>query len=140
MATTIGRNAVISVSTDDSTYYNIGKVLSVSKSNGQDLADDTTNDSAGWKENAYADQQVTFDVTVKYDITNTAQQMILTEKYTNLTGLYVRFRPSTASGTEKQWKGLFRISSCNIDTSTGETEEMSVTFESSGTITYQTQP
>jgi hypothetical protein len=136
----IGRNAKLSTSTDGSTYYDAGYVLSANKGGSMDLADNTTNDSGGYKENVYADQQTTFDVTVKYDSSNTSQLQMIDEFYSNHAGIYIRFRPQTSSGVEKQWIALCRISSLNIDTSTSDVEEMSVTFESTGTVTYQTQP
>lgn len=138
MAIIIGRNAVIASSTDDAAYNDIGKVTSLSMSMTSDIADATTNDSGGYKEGEYADQQLSVDVTVKYDSSNTAQGQVLTEVFTNQSKLYLRIRPEESTG-EQEWKALFTIDDLSVDMSTGEVEEMSFTGSSSGTVTVSTQ-
>jgi len=138
MAIIIGRNSKIAVSTDDITYNDIGKITSGSMGTTIDIADATTNDSGGFKEGEYADQQASVDVTAKYDSSNTAQGQILDEFYTNRSKLYFRIRPEESAG-EREWKFLATLSDVSIDMSTGEVEEISITADSSGAITIATQ-
>jgi phosphoserine phosphatase SerB len=56
MATIIGRNLKVAISTDGTTYYDLGKVTSGGISISTDMADETNNDSAGWKEEKVADK------------------------------------------------------------------------------------
>ncbi len=102
-----------------------------------DLADCTNNDSAGYKEEQLASQQASLAFTVKYVIGDTAQGQVVTAK-TGRTTIYVRFRPEVAAG-EKEFKFLANIPDLTIDTETEAVEEMSGTFQSTGTITTTTQ-
>ena len=138
MAIILGRNSKIAVSTDDSTYNDLGKVLSGSLSIDTDVADATTNDSAGFKEGEYADQQASVEATMKYDSSNTGQAALLTEVCTNKTKLWFRVRPKEAVG-EKQWKFLATVESLGTDFSTGEVEELSCSAVSSGAVTMSAQ-
>lgn len=138
MAIIIGRKAKVATSTDDSTYNDLGKVISGTLSITDDIADSTTNDSNGYKEGEYADQQASLDLTMKYDGSNTAQQQLIDEKCTNRSKLYFRIRPEETSG-EEQWKFLATLDDISVDFSTGEVEELSITASSSGTITNSTQ-
>lgn len=138
MAIIIGRRSKIAVSINDVTYNDIGKVMSGSLGSSIDIADATTNDSGGFKEGEYADQQATVDVTAKYDSANLGQAAILTEVYTNRAKVWIRIRPEVSVG-QKEWKFLATIDDATIDASTGEVEEFSFTGSSSGTITIGTQ-
>ena len=138
MSGTIGRLAKVAVSTDGSTYTDIGVVKSANKSSSTDIADDTTNDSNGYKEGVYADQQMSIDVTARYDSTDAGQTLLMDEYYTLKSKIYVRYRPYESTGA-KEWKFLATIDDLSVDTSTGDVEEMSFTATSTGTITMSNQ-
>lgn len=137
MATIIGRNLKVAISDDDITYVDLGRVLDGSLDVADDIADETTNDSGGFKEGKYADSQATLDVTLKYDSANAGQINLINAK-TAKQQKFFRFRPEETSG-ELEWRFKANIPSLTVDTSTGEVEEMSATMESTGTITKATQ-
>lgn len=136
---TIGRTSVVKVN-DGGGATEVQNILSADLNGGFDLADDTTNDSDGYKENAYADRQVTLDVTCKYAETGGIQD-VFAQYYSATPGtLTVTYQPLGAGvGTKYEYVFTARISSCNISSSTGETIETSFTLESTGSITYQLQ-
>ena len=138
MAIIVGRNSRIATSTDGATYHDIGKLTSGSLGFAIDIADATTNDSAGFKEGEYADAQASLDATFKFDSSNTSQGQILTEAFTNKTKIYFRVRPKVLAG-EKQWVFLATIGDLTLDMSTGEVEEMSLSATSSGAVTISNQ-
>lgn len=137
MGINIGRKARIAFSTDGVAYNDLGKVLSGDFDDSSDIADATTNDSLGFKEGEYADSQVTIDVVMKYDSSNTAQAALIQAKQNKVKG-YLRFRPSEETG-ELQWIALFTLDTASISTSTGEVEELNVSATSSGTVAKSSQ-
>lgn len=140
MAIILGRNAKVAASTDNfvASDEDLGKVLNGTMDISTDIADATTNDSSGFKEGEYADQQMSVDVTMKFDAANAGQQLIIDEVCTNRSKLYIRIRPIEAGGAE-QWLALCTIDSMTLDFSTGEVEELSFTASSSGTVSNTTQ-
>jgi hypothetical protein len=134
---TIGRLSKIKVSDDDVTYNSLGKVTSGTFSISDDVADDTNNDSNGYKEEVLSDQQMTVDFEVKYLVSDTAQAQVITAK-TGRTTIYVEAYPQETSG-EKKFKFLANITELSIDTQTSEVITMTGTFQSTGTITTSTQ-
>jgi len=137
MATIIGRNAKLATSTDGVTYYDIGKATSIGQSWATDMADETNNDSAGYKEEQYADSQLTFDVSGKYDSSDTGQSALMDCAF-NKTKVYFRFRPTTGVG-EQEWLFQGHCADFSLDSETGSVEDFSATVNSSGTVTKQAQ-
>lgn len=138
MATILGRNAkVAECTTLGGSYTDLGKVLSGSLSQSADVADETNNDSSGFKEGKYADEQASLDVTMKYDEANTGQMAVLAARASKVI-LYYRVRPQE-TGSANQWRFLGLITDLTVDFSTGDVEEMSLSIESTGTITEDTQ-
>jgi hypothetical protein len=124
---TIGRGAFASMG-----GVEIQNILSADLNGSIDMASDTTNDSNGFHENCYADQQVTLDITCKY-AEATGIEDVMQEFYTNRAGATFVFTPISGGDS---WSFTGRISSLNVTTTTGETIEVSFTVESSGTITF----
>lgn len=140
MGKNIGRLATASVSTDGgATWDSIGEVKTLGLSISHDLADATTNDSGGWKEEQYADSQLSFEMAGKYDGADVGILALLDAAH-NKTQITMRMRPKTDSGVEKEWQFLANISDFKVDTSTGDIEDYSCSVRSTGTVTYQTQP
>ena len=137
MATIIGRNCKVAISTDDTTYYDLGKVTSGGLSIDQDLADETNNDSAGWKESKVADKQISLDVGGKFNSSDNGQKAAM-DSIMNGTTIYLRFRPAEGAG-ETQWKGQFQLSNWGVDTATGDVEDFSVAAQSTGAIVRSAQ-
>jgi hypothetical protein len=133
---TIGRDAVVLI--DDGTPTEIQNILSADLNNSMDLADDTTNDSAGNKENCYADKQSVLDVTAKYAESGGLEK-VFDEYFTDQAGVTITFRPTGTGVGKDEFVFSAKVSSLNVSTTTGETIEVSMTFESSGAITYQAQ-
>lgn len=138
MATILGRNAKVAESTTlGGSYTDLGKILSGSLSQSTDVADETNNDSAGFKEGKYADEQASLDVTAKYDEANAGQLAVINARDSKVV-LFYRVRPQE-TGSAKQWRFQGLITDLTIDFSTGEVEELSLSIESTGTITEDTQ-
>jgi hypothetical protein len=137
MATIIGRNAKVAISTDDTTYYDLGKVTSGGLSIDVDLADETNNDSGGWKESKVADKQATVDVGGKFNSADNGQKAAMASIIAG-SNIYLRFRPAEGAG-ETQWKGLFQLSNWGVDTATGDVEDFSVSTQSTETVAQSTQ-
>ena len=137
MATIIGRDADVDVSSDDITYTPVGKVTSAALAINDDLADETNNDSGGYKQTKYADQQAVLSLGFKYDDADAGQAMLLASKSAKST-LYYRYRPKASAGT-KQWKFQANISELSVNAETSAVEDGSATIESTGTVTMSTQ-
>jgi len=139
MGKIIGRLARAAISTDGVTYTDIGEVKTIGLDTSHDLADATTNDSAGWKEEKAADSQVSLEVSGKYDSANAGQVILMAAAFAK-TQVYLRFRPQVSSGVEKQVVFLSNISNYKVNTATGDVEEFSCSVRSTGAVTYATQP
>lgn len=137
MATEIGRNTTLAISDTDSAYTDIEKILSAAPSWGNDVADETNNDSAGSKESKYSDSQLTLSCSGKYDPAATGQTELEVAAFAK-TDKFFRFRRKTGSG-EPEYRAKFRITSFDVDTSTSEVQEFSFTLESTGTVTRASQ-
>jgi len=137
MATIIGRNAKVAISSDDSTYYDLGKVTSGGLSIDVDLADETNNDSAGWKESKVADKQGSVEIGGKFNSADNGQKAAMSS-IINGTTIYLRFRPAEGAG-ETQWKGLFQLSNFGVDTETGGVEDYKVSAQSTGAVAQSAQ-
>ncbi len=136
----IGRLVDVATSTDNFAADDdeVGKIISASISVSNEVADNTTNDDNGATTTAYSNYQYTIDLTCKYDYSDAGQLNMISEATSGRAGLYFRFQPQASVG-EYEGIGLFRITSLTIDTSTAETEELSVTAESTGAVTWTAQ-
>ena len=138
MATIIGRSASVAVAdTIGGTYVPIGKVTSASMSFASDMADETNNDSAGFKEEQPADSQATIELAGKWDVGDAGQREIAARAVDKVLKYY-RFRPKTGTGEHQYIFGAY-VSDFSIDTETGAVEDLSATLVSSGTVTKSTQ-
>ena len=137
MAMIVGRNAKVAISSNGSSWSDIGRVTSASLSLSDDLADATSNDSGGYKESLYADTQGTLDFSFKYEDGDTGQDALYLAKNTKAT-YYFRFRPQESSG-ENQWVFQGNIEDLSFDTETSTVGEASCTVQSTGTITKSDQ-
>jgi hypothetical protein len=137
MATIIGRNTKVAISAAGATYTEIGKITSASLSYSDDIADETNNDSGGFKEGKYADSQATLDIQCKFDSSDAGQVLLLAAK-TSKTGYYFRFRPAAATG-ERQIIFVGLVESYDVDTSTGEVSDLAASISSTGAIATSIQ-
>jgi len=138
MATIIGRNAKVAISPDGITYTDIGKVTSASLSFASDMADETNNDSGGFKEEQPADSQATIELAGKHNAADTGQAALADRAFDKAKN-YFRFRPYTNPGDpEYIFQGY--VSDHSVDTETGAVIDLSATIVSSGTVTKQAQP
>jgi predicted secreted protein len=138
MATIIGRNATVEVSTDGGTTYNtVGKATSNGLSVDVKLADETNNDSAGWEESKTADKSGSCDVKGKYNSANAGQAAVMAAAIAG-TSLTVRMRPQTGA-TEFQWVFTAYVTSAKVDTSTGAVEDFSCSLKSTGAVVKSAQ-
>jgi hypothetical protein len=138
MATIIGRNASVAVSdTIGGTYVPIGKVTSASMSFASDMADETNNDSGGFKEEQPADSQATVEISGRWDVGDAGQREIAARAVSKELKYY-RFRPKTGAG-EHQYIFGAHVSDFSVDTETGAVEDFSATLVSTGTVTKSTQ-
>lgn len=136
---TIGRSITVAVGTDGISYTDVGHLTSADMDSGIDLADDTTNDSAGDKANCYADAQSTFNLTYKLSESDGGQDALRTEYFTNRTGLYIRYRPLGDGVGNDEYICQCKIESLSTPTTTGDTIESNCSLQSHGAITYQQQ-
>ena len=99
MATNIGRDAVLQIAdTDvDGDYVSIAKITSISHNQSNDVADETNNDSAGFKESKYSDSQHTINAGFKWSFADPGQDEAATAANAK-TDKFFRFRPKVASG------------------------------------------
>jgi len=137
MAKQLGRSAVISVSTNDSTYYDVGNITSSDWSGSTDKADSTDADSGGSKEELQTDEQQELNITARYNSADTAQGMLI-DADANKTQLYYRIRPKAVAG-EREWKFLGNLNSLAVSAPHADVEELQVGISSTGTITRATQ-
>jgi len=137
MTTKIGRLAKVAISDTDSSYTDIGKITSASLSFAHDIADETNNDSGGYKEAQYADSQASLDLSFKYDSADSGQAELLTG-HAAKSKKWVRFRPDETAG-ELEYRFQATIDDATVDTETGSVEDGSATISSTGTVTKATQ-
>jgi TP901-1 family phage major tail protein len=137
MADVKGRTAKLAVSTDDSTYYDIGGAKDISFSASRDTIDVTDNDSTG-QEHLEGLPSASLSFTCNYDEADTAFSTLLTSNE-NGTQIYYRYRPRGDTSTAKEYKFQGTITSFEASGATDGAVEMSVEVESTGSITYGTQ-
>jgi hypothetical protein len=137
MATIIGRSKKVAISTNGSSYTDIGKIIDATVALAHDLADETTDDSAGWKESKFADSQLTLTISGKFNSSDTGQGMLITAA-TGKTTYYFRWRPDEVGG-ERQIIMQGNVESFDREGSTGEVQTFSATIQSTGTVTESTQ-
>ena len=137
MAVIVGRNARVAESATDSGYTEIGKIMSVAYNFSNDIADSTSNDSAGFKEGEYADAQMTLEITCRYDRADTSQIQLI-DDCNGKNKRFLRFRPEATSG-QREFRAQYTIDSFSLDTSTGDVEEVTFSCSSSGAVTIADQ-
>ena len=138
MATIIGRNAKVALSDTDSSYTEIAKISGATLSITDDVADETNNDSAGYKEGKLSDQQLTLDVDFFYNSADAGQLELINAKNAK-TVKFFRFRPEASSG-EQEWRFQALITDLTLETSTSDVQASSFSVESTGTPVTGTQP
>ena len=139
MATVIGRNATLEESADNITYLPVAKGTSISMTVSDDIADETNNDSGGFKEGQYADSQANIDATAKYNNADAGQNNVIAAKIAK-TAHWLRFRPEGALVGGRQFVAQYLLPDVTIDTETGAVEDLSITAESTGILTVSAVP
>jgi hypothetical protein len=134
MATNIGRKATLEISDDGIAYTKLGKMTSIGKAFSTDMADETNNDSDGWKEEQPSDSQMTLDGSGKFDEADSGQTAASLASIGKLKKFW-RFRPggTAVGGVEYTFSG--HIPDFNVDTETSSVEDLSVTVNSTGVVT-----
>jgi hypothetical protein len=139
MAKGIGReyDVAISAADSDASYTEIGNIKSVDFSDSNEYIDAEDNDSAGYAEGLYGTKKLTVGVTVNYDKSD-AGQLAVQQMSEGRLFRYIRVRPNAASGERER---RFRCLCVSYDDGggTNDIKEVSVSFESDGTITYADQ-
>lgn len=137
MAVTTGKLADVAESSSDSSYTEIGEIVSASRSFSNDTAESTSNDSGGYKTREYTNAEQTLSVTCRYDKTDTGQAAVIAAAEAK-TKLWLRYRPKASSG-EFEWRASHTIDSYEISADNDGIDELTFTATSDGTITKATQ-
>jgi len=137
MSKTIGRSATVEISDNGSSWTAIGEVSSAEPSFSTDMADETTNDSAGYKEEQPADSQMSLSVSGKYDSTDPGQAALMVAAFTKAKKYY-RFRPKVGA-PEIEWIFQGYCPDFSVPTETGSVEDFNCTINSSGAVDKQAQ-
>ena len=115
MAMIVGRNAKVAISSNGSSWSDIGRVTSASLSLSDDLADATSNDSGGYKESLYADTQGTLDFSFTVEGSNSAHAYAhasgSASSYSNAAGS----SSSEGDATNYEGVGASGISTANVN-------------------------
>ncbi len=133
MATTIGRNATLEISDDGAAYDPLGKMTSIGHSFSTDRADETNNDSNGFKEEQPSDSQLALDGSGKFDEADVGQTAAAVAAVGKLKKFW-RFRPGGAGSGLVEWTFQGHIPDFNVDTETSSVEDLTVNVSSSGTV------
>jgi len=132
---TIGRTAVCTINDGGGpTAYN--GAVSYNYKHTNELADDTTMDSAGWKEAVMSNRQVVLDISGKYSEAAGGQLDAMVEAVSSFGTVAVVFTP--AGGDTFSFTA--NISNFSIDAVTAETIDVSFTLESTGAVAYGAVP
>lgn len=133
-----GRDETLAVSTDGSSYTDVGGLVDVSYSGSADTIDVTDNDSAGWKEHLDGEKSVSISITANWDEADTGLGMILTA-FSGGSTLYVRHRPRGDGSGYKEFIGSGTITSFEESQSHDGKAEVSAEWQLSGAPTIQNQ-
>jgi hypothetical protein len=127
----------------DTVFVSLGRVTGGSLSVEVDTVDMTTNDSAGDKEWAYGDRQITAEVSVKYDPADTAQTNVMAACFNKTDGgstiLVCQVRPSVGSGLE-QWSFRAVCTNVSIQMPHGDACTATYSFKSNARGTTEGTP
>jgi hypothetical protein len=136
MAIRKGRVATFEVSTNGTTYYNLGQRKSGNYSLDIDMMDASNCDTEG-KQQIYGDEQCKLSLSAMYDPADSAQEILL-QAAENKTDIYARVRLVVGSG-ERQLTFTAQVSSVGVDASHGNVQELTAEVISNGTITRGVQ-
>lgn len=137
MGEQLGRVSTVYISIDGgSTYNKIAEVKDPTGALARDLHDATSNDDGLWKVDVKGHKKFTISLTCNYDISDTGQTNLIQAEFSD-TATNFKFRPSGDTVGNKEYLGVFNVSSTDLSTPTQGIAELSVSMESSGTITYQ---
>lgn len=137
MATSLGRNAKLAVSTNGTTYNDLGEMKTCSLSADKSMADITSYDDAGWEDQRPVSRSVNVSFEMNYDESNVAQANLATA-IMGESLLYFRYRPDGDGGSAKEiiFSGY---PTGEINSDGGDVNQLSGECRSSSTVTYQTQ-
>lgn len=138
MAKALGSGAILSVSTDGSSYTAVGKVKSISLPPSVNMIDATDNDSSGTKEKLPGDSEFKLSVTCNYDISDAAQTTIISGCAAK-TLLYFRYRPKGTATGEIQYVGSGYLSKCSVESKHEAIQELSFDHEFTAGVVKSTQ-
>ena len=139
MATSLGRNALLAVSTDGgTTYNNVARVTEVSLSRSQDEEEFTSHDDSGDRVYAAGHRSREFSFSAIYDEGDTGQDACKTS-YTAGTTYYWRFRPTTGSAND-QFIGQGFVTSLDHSGPLEGFQGFDGTVRISGALTESAQP
>jgi predicted secreted protein len=136
MAHTKGRLGQLAVD-DGGGFDTVGGITSMSLSSSHDTIDETDFDSAGYKESAYGETQLTISVTYLRDEADAGQDALRAAD-SGKTTVSARYRPTVAAGAD-QITFTAKVNSLERSNERNADVEETVELESSGSITYDTQ-
>lgn len=132
MAHTLGRQGNVKAGGND-----VGGLVSATMSLSNELADATDFDSAGWKEQLYAESQVTVSLECLRDEADTAQDALRTAA-TGKSTIAMIFEPYDNAGADSiTFTGY--VTSHEVNDARGEVVTDTYEIVSSGTVTFGTQ-
>lgn len=129
MAVLAGKNVVVAVSTNDSTYNTVAEINDMSMSFEGDNIDTTVFGNAfisriqGLKDGSYS-------LSGFYDPTDTNGQTVIRTAWLNDTALYARIYPNGTAGFKQQ----VRVASFEVSAGVDGAVEVSIDLEGTGTI------
>lgn len=139
MADVAGRDYVLEVSTNGSSYTEVGGLKSASDSFSHNMIDTTDNDSAGWSSSMSGTSTLTASFTLNYDELDSGQDMIRTSNE-GKTSLYYRLSPAGRTAGNREIKGQAYITSFEDPSASFDgVEEISMEIQFTGALTIQAQ-
>lgn len=141
MADTRGSAYELDVSTDGVSYTSVGGIKDAGLSFGRDKIDVNDFDQPNFHQALSDRVMATLSATMNYDESDAGQAIIMTNNGSTLpAALYWKVRPKGDDvGTSKEYIFQADITSLDVPNADGSPVEMSLTAESTGAITYQTQ-
>ena len=133
MAKHQGYDATLEISTDGSTYYDINGLVDVTFNGNVGEMDSTTHDDSTFRTYLVNRMDGTLDGSVKWDESDTGQNMLETS-WIGLGTRYYRYRMQTGSGY-REYKGTGFVTSLSPSGPNDDVAEASFSIRLSGTIT-----